>query len=375
MLAVAGIGSAANAQFSGDYAPGNWTITDVAGGSVNTGGAPASVALTSGDIGLAGDTSFTIAALDTGDLTFDWQYFSSDSGDFDSGGYTINGGKTTLAINSDSPASGSVSVTVCEGQVMGFYVNTLDGAFGPGTLTISNFGAPAGGKCPPCDAQPLPYANGAGPDYANGNEMTQWAQAEDFSEVEGSIDAVTYSVLDINNNGLANWDGTVQYAIYLGDPNGGNIVASGDGVKATAAFDQNNGTWDFYDISFGLEAPVNVVCDNTYWLALHMGSDFVFDGHYWSTQFSNGTATGVESNGGMGGPWNTNGLEHYFVLEGGAAGCPADCDGNNVLNILDFVCFQGEWQAQTEFGDCDGNGQYNILDFVCYQGDFQAGCP
>jgi hypothetical protein len=55
--------------------------------------------------------------------------------------------------------------------------------------------------------------------------------------------------------------------------------------------------------------------------------------------------------------------------------CTADCNADGVLNILDFVCFQGEWQNQTDAGDCDGNGQYNILDFVCYQGEFQAGCP
>jgi hypothetical protein len=55
--------------------------------------------------------------------------------------------------------------------------------------------------------------------------------------------------------------------------------------------------------------------------------------------------------------------------------CPADCNGDGVLNILDFVCFQGEWQNQTSLGDCDNNGLYNILDFVCFQGEFVAGCP
>ena len=55
--------------------------------------------------------------------------------------------------------------------------------------------------------------------------------------------------------------------------------------------------------------------------------------------------------------------------------CAADCDGNGALNILDFVCFQGEFQAQSDAGDCDGNGLFNILDFVCYQGLFVAGCP
>ena len=59
----------------------------------------------------------------------------------------------------------------------------------------------------------------------------------------------------------------------------------------------------------------------------------------------------------------------------GGEGCVGDCDGNGNLNILDFVCFQQEWQAQTAKGDCDGNGEYNILDFVCFQQAWQAGCP
>ena len=54
--------------------------------------------------------------------------------------------------------------------------------------------------------------------------------------------------------------------------------------------------------------------------------------------------------------------------------CGADCNGDGALNILDFVCFQGEWQGQTGAGDCDGNGAFNILDFVCFQGLFVAGC-
>ena len=72
---------------------------------------------------------------------------------------------------------------------------------------------------------------------------------------------------------------------------------------------------------------------------------------------------------------------HIFkiVAADGSNACPkdcaADCDGNGELNVLDFVCFQNEWQAQNPAGDCDDNGAFNILDFVCYQGLFQQGCP
>jgi hypothetical protein len=76
----------------------------------------------------------------------------------------------------------------------------------------------------------------------------------------------------------------------------------------------------------------------------------------------------------MGGP-EQNGLVGVFdnvILEQG--GCPADCNADEMLNVLDFVCFQQEWQGQTEFGDCNGDGMYNVLDFVCFQQVFQAGC-
>jgi hypothetical protein len=54
-----------------------------------------------------------------------------------------------------------------------------------------------------------------------------------------------------------------------------------------------------------------------------------------------------------------------------AGDCAGDCNGDNIANILDFVCFQQEWQAQTAAGDCDGNNVYNILDFVCFQQEWQ----
>ena len=57
-----------------------------------------------------------------------------------------------------------------------------------------------------------------------------------------------------------------------------------------------------------------------------------------------------------------------------AIGCSADCDDNGALNILDFVCFQGLFQAGDDAADCNGDGALNILDFVCFQQFFQSGC-
>lgn len=61
-------------------------------------------------------------------------------------------------------------------------------------------------------------------------------------------------------------------------------------------------------------------------------------------------------------------------INGDPVSCTADCDGNGDLNVLDFVCFQQAWVAQSPKGDCDGNGVYDVLDFVCFQGEFTEGC-
>ena len=166
------------------------------------------------------------------------------------------------------------------------------------------------------------YSNGAGPDYNNGNEMAQWAQAEDFTGVDGEITDVHYSVLD-SQGGLAGWDGTIQWAIYEGDPNANNVVGSGNAVNITTTFDQNANGFDFFFVDFDLDNSVNVTAANTYWLALHMGSDFVSDGLFWATQDANGTATGLESNGSFDGPWTDNFTEHYFELTTPAPGALA----------------------------------------------------
>ena len=54
--------------------------------------------------------------------------------------------------------------------------------------------------------------------------------------------------------------------------------------------------------------------------------------------------------------------------------CVADVNGDGVLNILDFVAFQGLFQAGDAAADLNGDGVLNILDFVAMQTLFAAGC-
>ncbi len=46
-----------------------------------------------------------------------------------------------LAAN-NAQGGGSVSVPVAAGDIIGFRVFSVDGVFGPGTLSVSNFTAP-----------------------------------------------------------------------------------------------------------------------------------------------------------------------------------------------------------------------------------------
>lgn len=139
LLAAAG---AANAQFSGPYAPANWALNANGGdGSATNDGT--TLVLTGNDdgFGLGIDTDYTIAAAAAGTWAFDWKYFSSDSGTFDTGGYLLNGVYNQLAAN-NAQGGGSVSVPVAAGDIIGFRVFSVDGVFGPGTLSVSNFTAP-----------------------------------------------------------------------------------------------------------------------------------------------------------------------------------------------------------------------------------------
>lgn len=55
--------------------------------------------------------------------------------------------------------------------------------------------------------------------------------------------------------------------------------------------------------------------------------------------------------------------------------CPADFNGDGVLNVLDFVAFQLAWQAGDVRADVNGDGMLDVLDLVTFQALFEEGCP
>jgi hypothetical protein len=138
-----------NSGFAGPYAPANWTTTQTnSNGTVNTAGAPANIVLTSSN-GLApnpGTTDYSITATCAGTVSFDWSYTTIDGAPYDYPRYRINAGAPVIfsgySTAGATTQSGTQTISVSAGDVIGLQAYSIDNGFGACTITISNFSAP-----------------------------------------------------------------------------------------------------------------------------------------------------------------------------------------------------------------------------------------
>ena len=132
--------------FTGAYDPANFTLTNTNGnGSVNTSGAPASIALTGGNNGsdAFGSTTYTALAAAAGTVSFNWSYTTPETNSFfDPFGFVVNGTFTQLTIDGLQNETGTASFSVIAGDTFGFQSNTTDNIVGAPTTTFTNFSAP-----------------------------------------------------------------------------------------------------------------------------------------------------------------------------------------------------------------------------------------
>ncbi|MDX1652966.1 MAG: T9SS type A sorting domain-containing protein [Brumimicrobium sp.] len=133
------------AQFSGNYAPSNWTLilnTPPSDGYVDITYAPDSIIL-AGDNDDSGaccneSTVYQTTVCSTGTISFDYSFVNPD---IEEAYYIINGTSTFIT---GLTSTGTVSnIPVTAGDVFGFMVYTNDDCCGRGILTISNFSAPS----------------------------------------------------------------------------------------------------------------------------------------------------------------------------------------------------------------------------------------
>ncbi|MGY6588137.1 MAG: carboxypeptidase-like regulatory domain-containing protein [Wenzhouxiangella sp.] len=135
----------AGGRFEGDFDIDNWTFEndpeDVNGSFSTVAGPPVELYILGGDDGAGGNADLWIEIPANGTITFDWGYQSSDTGEFDSGGYVVNGNYTVLAFNNTQVPffDESATVEVSAGDIFAFRVQTDDGLFGAGELGVTNF--------------------------------------------------------------------------------------------------------------------------------------------------------------------------------------------------------------------------------------------
>lgn len=144
--AVVSTAGVAQADFTGDYAPANWTtITGSPDANVANDGMTA--VLTGSDAGALDVLEYQVTVAATGTFSFDWSYTNllGDLGSYDYAGILNGGNFTLLATNQDAfpgpSVGGSTTVDVTVGDSFSFVVVTLDGLLGAGELTINNFNA------------------------------------------------------------------------------------------------------------------------------------------------------------------------------------------------------------------------------------------
>lgn len=136
LLACAG---AANGQLICDLQDLHPTFQTAGSGAAFLTG-PQSAVVIGDDSGILGSINqICVVAPTAGDFCFDWAYFSSDSGCFDTGFMSLNGSVFTLACNTSAPTGGFVQISANAGDIFCFGVWSADGIFGPGTLEVSNF--------------------------------------------------------------------------------------------------------------------------------------------------------------------------------------------------------------------------------------------
>ncbi len=55
--------------------------------------------------------------------------------------------------------------------------------------------------------------------------------------------------------------------------------------------------------------------------------------------------------------------------------CYADCNGDGLLDLADFGCFQTKFATGNAYADCNGDTLLDLADFGCFLTKFAIGCP
>jgi len=172
------------------------------------------------------------------------------------------------------------------------------------------------------------YDNG-GPDQENGNECTEWLQADNFQLASPA----TIGAAEFWTGEDGPWDGTLNWWIFNNDAGQpGSILASGAGAGVTKVATGTQLLFGVeYKYDFSLAGVPTLAAGTTYWFGIHLSSDWNRDEIYWETTAPT-SGNGHESDGGTMDNWGNNGLEHAFNLSG-VSSVPDACSTAMLLGL------------------------------------------
>jgi hypothetical protein len=136
----------------GDYAPELWNETSQGSGSIEFNDEGVIIFGSDGGFGSNILTEITIEALVSGTYTFDWKYITIDGPAYDEAYYYVNESILLTQVEDEfgnyfnGTQSGSASISVVAGDIIGFGINATDDCCGLGMLIITNFTQP-GEEC------------------------------------------------------------------------------------------------------------------------------------------------------------------------------------------------------------------------------------
>jgi len=163
--------------------------------------------------------------------------------------------------------------------------------------------------------------DGGSPNQQNGFEVTRWVGADDF--VLTALTGTTLKGVHFWTLEGGAWDGTLDYYLFTDE----------SGQPASTPFAQGAGTnvtktdtgatvlgLSEYEYNFDLPVPLPLLANTTYWLGLHLSSNFVKNNIYWETTSSSLGSNSTNSDGGTFTNWETNTDENFaFHLVGSDA--------------------------------------------------------
>lgn len=156
--------------------------------------------------------------------------------------------------------------------------------------------------------------DGGTPNAGNGNEMTQWRQANDFTlAAPTTVTGVRFWAFSTGDIASA-YSGTIQWD-FMSDAGGtpGSVLYSGTATPVGTSYACAGCTYatSEYDFSVGSLA----FGSGNFWLDLHNGTGYDRREFYWSQTVPGVGQPGYEQNGGTGG-YASNGQDHAFQLIG-----------------------------------------------------------